>query len=104
MSPRSIGYVTTSVLRAVADGHRYGADILQATDLGSGTVYKVLRRLEQRGHVAGRWEDPTVAEAERRPRRRYYEVTAEGREVMREALERFRSLGAPRGGLAQEGG
>lgn len=89
MSPRSIGFVTTTVLQAVADGHRYGADILDATALGSGTVYKVLRRLEERGHVEGRWEDAAVAEAERRPRRRYYRVTGEGRTVLREAVERF---------------
>ena len=104
MSPRSIGYVTAAVLRAVADGHRYGADIVDATEVGSGSVYKVLRRLERRGHLVGRWEDPDVAEAERRPRRRYYEVTPAGLEVMREALERFRGLAAPGDGLAGERG
>ena len=104
MSPRSIGYVTASVLRAVADGHRYGADIVGATEVGSGSVYKVLRRLERRGHLVGHWEDPAAAEAERRPRRRYYEVTPAGLEVMREALERFGALAAPGDGLAGERG
>ncbi|MBW3534155.1 MAG: PadR family transcriptional regulator [Gemmatimonadetes bacterium] len=101
MSPRSIGFVTAAVLRAVADGHRYGADIVDATDVGSGSVYKVLRRLERRGHVTGRWEDPEVAEAERRPRRRYYELTPAGHRVMEEALERFRELGSAADRLAE---
>lgn len=52
---------------------------MTATGQGGGTVYKVLRRLEDRGHVEGVWEDAAVAEQERRPRRRYYRLTGEGR-------------------------
>ena len=100
MSPRPIGSVTAAVLRAVADGHRYGADIVAATAVGSGSVYKVLRRLERRGHVVGRWEDPEVAEAERRPRRRYYRLTAEGRTVLAGAADRLRGVGRVRPDLA----
>ena len=43
---------------------------------GHGTLYKALGRLEERGLLTSRWEDVTAAE--RRPRRRLYELTAEG--------------------------
>jgi DNA-binding PadR family transcriptional regulator len=43
-----------------------------------GTLYRALARLEIRGLLATRWEDPRIAAAERRPRRRMYRVTAEG--------------------------
>jgi PadR family transcriptional regulator, regulatory protein PadR len=41
-----------------------------------GTLYKALSRLEESGLLTSRWED-TVA-AERRPRRRLYELTSQG--------------------------
>ncbi len=43
-----------------------------------GTLYRALERLEIRGLLASRWEDPEIAAAEERPRRRMYRVTAEG--------------------------
>ncbi|HEX9885557.1 MAG TPA: PadR family transcriptional regulator [Longimicrobiales bacterium] len=89
---RTLGLVTAAVLQAVRDGRRYGADIIDATELGGGTVYKTLSRMEDRGLVRGRWEDADVAEAEKRPRRRYYELTAAGRDRLDDALERFRAL------------
>ena len=95
MSPRPIGLITARVLRAVQDGHRHGADIMTATGHGGGTVYKVLRRLELRGHIAGHWEDARVAERERRPRRRYYRLTAEGEAELQQAMSRAKAPGGP---------
>jgi DNA-binding PadR family transcriptional regulator len=46
--------------------------------IGYGTLYKALERLEKRGALESDWEDPSVAERERRPRRRLYRVTALG--------------------------
>ena len=46
---------------------------------GHGTLYKALGRLEEFGLVTSRWEDAPVAE--RRPRRRLYELTMEGARV-----------------------
>lgn len=43
-----------------------------------GTLYKALSRLEQRGMLNSSWEDPASAALENRPRRRLYEITAEG--------------------------
>ena len=97
---RRLGFTTVTVLKAVRDGHRYGADIMDATGHGGGTVYKILRRLEERGLVRGEWEDAEVAEAERRPRRRYYGITREGTERLRAALDRFEALTAEDGDRA----
>ena len=48
-----------------------------------GTLYKALGRLEERGLLSSRWEDPAAAEG--RPRRRLYALTAEGARVAGEA-------------------
>ena len=40
-------YPTTLVLHALANGFRHGFDIIDATELPSGTVYPILRRLER---------------------------------------------------------
>lgn len=92
MGGRRMGMVTAAILKAVRDGYRYGADIMDATGRSGGTVYKVLRRLEERGHIAGRWEDAELAVAERRPRRRYYRVTPEGERALEAALDALRDL------------
>ncbi len=90
---RPLGVTTVLILTALDRGVRYGLDIVNRTELLPGTVYTTLRRLERRGHVAGRWEDAEIAAAERRPRRRYYELTPAGAEALSEALERFEALG-----------
>lgn len=88
---RAPGLVTVAILIAIRDGRVYGADIVEATGLGGGTVYKTLSRLERRGWIEGTWEDPEIAEGEKRPRRRFYALTAEGvtetAEASRRALE-----------------
>lgn len=45
----------------------------------NGTVYKALARLRRCGALACEWEDASVALEERRPRRRYHTLTANGR-------------------------
>jgi PadR family transcriptional regulator PadR len=92
MSPRPTGLRTSLVMRAIDEGHRHGADIMQATGQGGGTVYKVLRRLEDRGLIEGRWEDAVKAERQRRPRRRYYRLTGDGRAELQASLERYGEL------------
>lgn len=79
----------TLVLRAMSIGHRYGFELMRATDLPSGTVYPILRRLETGGLVRSRWEDEPKAHAQGRPRRRYYEPTAAGQRVLADSLERL---------------
>jgi DNA-binding PadR family transcriptional regulator len=60
---------------------RHGAKRLTAY----GTLYKALERLEQRGYLESRWEDPVAAADQRRPRRRFYRVTALGERTVHDA-------------------
>ena len=70
-----------------------GFEVIERTRLPSGTVYPALATLTRKGLVRSRWEDEKAAHAEGRPRRRYYEVTRDGREALRAALERMGALG-----------
>ena len=93
MSPSmSLSYSAAVVLQAVANEYRYGFDIMDMTGLPSGTVYPALRRMEDAGLVVSRWESEAAAQREGRPARKYYEVTAEGRELLAEALKRYRQM------------
>ncbi|HEX5671576.1 MAG TPA: PadR family transcriptional regulator [Acidimicrobiia bacterium] len=66
-----------------------------------GTLYKALGRLEAGGLLESRWEDPDVALAEGRPRRRFYRVTGAGERALAAAiLERGHGFKLPRTGLA----
>jgi len=93
MSPlASLSYSAAIVLQAVASGYIYGFDIMDVSGLPSGTVYPALRRMEEGGLVTSSWEDEAEAQREGRPARKYYEVTDEGREVLAEALKRYRHM------------
>ena len=99
MSPR-LTRPTAIVLFALSRGLRHGFDILDATGLESGTVYPILRRLEDSGCVRSRWEPVQRARDEGRPPRRYYELTGAGADALAEALQRHpdaRAVLAPRG-------
>ena len=83
---------TAMVLMAVSRNFRYGFDISDATGLPSGTVYPVLRRLEDAGLLRSRWEAPQAARAEQRPPRRYYTVTGAGTQAVQDAMDRYPTL------------
>jgi PadR family transcriptional regulator, regulatory protein PadR len=88
----TLTYQTALVLEALAAGRHHGFDIMDATDLPSGTIYPILRRLDEEGLVRSRWERDTVARREQRPARRYYELTASGDAKLAEARARYRAL------------
>src|SRR5262249_58730335 len=87
-------YPTTLVLHALANGSGHGFDVIDATGLASGTVYPILRRLEQEKLVSARWENVSIAREQQRPPRRYYELTTAGEELLEKALERYRLTAA----------
>lgn len=97
---RPFGHAVTSILAALEGGVSYGLDLTEQTGLLPGTVYTTLRRLEKRKLIAGRWEDAELAEAERRPRRRYYALTAAGARALGEARAR---MGGPLPGVRSDG-
>lgn len=82
-----------AVLGAVSRSVRYGFDIMDATGLPSGTVYPVLGRLERDGYVRSKWESQAVAQRDKRPRRKYYEITAAGSRALATSLEHYQTLG-----------
>ena len=83
-----LSYNATLVLQAIALGHRYGFEMMKRTDLPSGTVYPLLRRLEEQGLVDSAWEEADPSE-EGRPRRRYYRATPDGERALAASLERI---------------
>ena len=92
--PRHLSSATALVLDALGRGFRHGFDILDATGLPSGTVYPILRRLEENGLASSRWEHMRLAQQEQRPPRRYYALTASGVALLEQARERFPILSA----------
>jgi DNA-binding PadR family transcriptional regulator len=87
-----LSYTALFVLQALAQGHRFGFDIMDATGLPSGSVYPALRRLEAGGLVSSAWEHDERARKANRPRRRNYQLTKTGREQLREAEARYHAV------------
>jgi DNA-binding PadR family transcriptional regulator len=98
-----ITYPTAVVLNALVTGHGYGFDIIDVTGLGAGTVYPILRRLEEEGLVRSSWEAVTRARSQGRPPRRNYRLTAAGEEQVREAVARYPAVVRLFGADADEG-
>lgn len=79
-----VARVLSAFVRDV-DEDRYGLDLMRLTGLPSGTLYPILRRLQESGWVHAEWE-PIDPAAEGRPARRYYRLTAQGAADARTAL------------------
>ena len=92
--PRSLGITSLQILAAIRDGKSYGLDIVAHTALPSGTVYPTLGRLKRSGLVRPHWEDQRAAEREGRPRRRYYDLSAEGTRALSEGTSRVAAAAA----------
>src|SRR3954464_1165940 len=90
--PLRVTYPTAIVLFAVSRGVRYGFDIMDVSGLQSGTVYPILRRLEDAGMLRSKWAAVGDARDEQRPPRRYYQVTGVGLRALNDALARFPGL------------
>ena len=88
----NLSFSGTAILQAVAHDYHYGFDIMDVTGLPSGTVYPALRRLEASGLLDSKWEDEDAARNEQRPARKYYKLTGAGRQVLAEAVIRYRRL------------
>ncbi|WP_232548781.1 PadR family transcriptional regulator [Propioniciclava soli] len=74
------GVVELAVLGLLADGPRYGQQIvdelagLPGLALTAGTVYPLVSRLLKAGEIASTWQESPVG-----PPRKYYRLTASGR-------------------------
>lgn len=92
MAKVNLSLSATAILQALAHGYQYGFDIMDVTGLPSGTVYPALRRLENTGLVASKWEDEATAVKDQRPARKYYKLTSTGKAALSEAIGRYRGL------------
>lgn len=89
MGQMRMTYATAMVLQALNGGYMYGFDIADVTGLRGGTVYPILRRLEDSGFVRSQWERVSVSRDEGRPPRKYYRLAPVAHEMVAAARARF---------------
>ena len=78
------GHTDTIILKLLMDGDKYGYEISKLIqtnsrdeyELKEATLYSSLKRLEGDGSITSYWGDETQG-----GRRRYYRITARGRQV-----------------------
>ncbi|MFW9886871.1 MAG: PadR family transcriptional regulator [Candidatus Thorarchaeota archaeon] len=88
------GALSLAILTIILNGESYGYDIMKklgqdeyaALQVEPSTTYPLLRRLEARGILEGKWSDASGK------RRRLYYVTREGRMILRQMVKSWRSL------------
>lgn len=84
-----LSHTAALILQAIHAGSVYGFSLMEITGLPSGTVYPALRRLERDELILSRWERQAIADAEQRPPRKYYKLTAAGRSTLEAARKRY---------------
>jgi len=90
--PPPLAFGQVAILHAIAAGNRFGFDIIDATGLTSRTVYPTLDKFESIGYVTSLWEDARIARRDKRPPRRYFDLTAAGASALAAALTRYKNL------------
>lgn len=89
-SPQTIAVLFA--LAGRASQHSHGYDLCRILDLRAGTVYPILRRLDERGLVETQWEqDPPQG----RPARHLYRLTAIGEQLVAELRDEVASADRP---------
>ena len=84
-----LSHTAAMILQAIHGGHKYGFSIMEMTGLPSGTVYPAMRRLESDGLIRSQWERQSIADAEQRPARKYYKLTATGISSLEASRKRY---------------
>lgn len=82
---RALSRQTLSVLEALAESGSkwlYGLELAEHTGLKSGSLYPILIRLDERGHLESRWLE---ALAPGRPQRHAYRILPAGLRALAEA-------------------
>ena len=84
-----LSHTAAMILQAIDAGLIYGFSIMEMTGLPSGTVYPAMRRLEHEKLISSRWERQSIADAEQRPPRKYYRLTAAGVTALQASRNRY---------------
>jgi len=96
------GLLEFLVLKIISADHVYAADILRelnATDFATqeGTLYPLLSKLRREELVDYEWK-----ESEAGPPRKYYKLTAKGKEQLRETLDYWQKISSTVKSLGQK--
>jgi len=102
MAEAKLTHTATMILQAIDAGYVYGLSVMDATGLPSGTVYPAMRRLEAAKLIRSSWESQRIADAEQRPARKYYRLTAAGKTTLQAAQKRYPLLAKLRETAAEE--
>jgi PadR family transcriptional regulator, regulatory protein PadR len=89
VSRAKLSHTAAMILQAIDAGLIYGFGIMEMTGLPSGTVYPAMRRLERDKLICSRWERQSIADAEQRPARKYYKLTAAGAGALEASRSRY---------------
>lgn len=89
------GSIQVCLLALLSEGRKYGFQIIKELkentsgyiDLKEGTLYPALHRLEKKGLLKSEW----VTEGSGNPRK-YYSLTARGKEGLKEALDEWGAM------------
>jgi len=100
------GALSLAILAIIIEGESYGYDIMKKLSQESyeglqvepSTTYPLLRRLEKRGILEGRWSDASGK------RRRLYYVTRDGRRILRRMIKSWEGLNEQLAQLISEAG
>jgi PadR family transcriptional regulator, regulatory protein PadR len=84
-----LSHTAAMILQAIDAGFVYGFSVMEMTGLPSGTVYPAMRRLERDELISSRWERQSIADAEQRPPRKYYKLTAAGKATLESSRKRY---------------
>ena len=101
-TPLRKGLLEFLVLKVISAGQVYAADILaelNATEFATqeGTLYPLLSKLRREEWVDYEWQ-----ESEAGPPRKYYKLTAKGRDQLRETLDYWQEINATIKNLGQK--
>ena len=84
-----------AVLRLLADGEKYGYELVEALarrsegvlDMGQSTLYPMLYNLQAKGLIAARW-----GQADTGRKRKYYRLTDRGRKRLASETQQWQAL------------
>ena len=88
-SETKLSHTAALILQALDAGFVYGFSFMEMTGLPSGTVYPAMRRLERDELIRSNWEKQSIADAEQRPPRKYYKLTAAGKTTLEASRRRY---------------
>ncbi|MCR6486811.1 PadR family transcriptional regulator [Amycolatopsis sp. OK19-0408] len=79
-----------AALMAQPSSRQWGYDLSRRAGVRSGVLYPMLTRMLDEGWLTDGWEDPAATREQKRPPRRYYELTAKGSAELGALLEAAR--------------